>query len=385
MIHPTCATRLIYKYILSFDTDISVSLSLFFFFSNMDLSLLSNTSATTPLYDLHHHHHQSTTKPDYQASTTDHQHKYIESSRSAFHAMPSPPELLHDSEEDEEAESTGSATPSLPPLQHDLPCLPSYRGRKSVPHRSPPAIKDAFQASALDKSVVFQLDVRSHPFFPAPKTTDAPRDRPVTCPECKLTTCCGMACTSRVICGESLLTALRKRVTEARKDRYKQRRGVGIQRPAKRAARRTTHIEIPAPYPLPHAKQTRQQEEEEVERRRMEIRRRPWIEDTPPAAAEEESVVETKKEDQEQEESVQAPAPQPARSHHATSGRPSRVKGPCQACHETSDGCMRKAFDWPFPTSAIYNDKGKPFVYLCNKCGLRYGFDLPLTLSSLLT
>jgi hypothetical protein len=58
-------------------------------------------------------------------------------------------------------------------------------------------------------------------------------------------------------------------------------------------------------------------------------------------------------------------------SHHASSGRPSRVKGPCQACHETSDGCMRKAFNWPFPTSTIFNDKGKPFVYLCNKCGLR--------------
>ncbi|KAI8643580.1 hypothetical protein BD408DRAFT_414525 [Parasitella parasitica] len=59
-------------------------------------------------------------------------------------------------------------------------------------------------------------------------------------------------------------------------------------------------------------------------------------------------------------------------SHHTTSGRPSRVKGPCQACNETSDGCMRKAFNWPFPTNTIFNDKGKPFVYLCNKCGLRY-------------
>ncbi|KAI9280065.1 hypothetical protein BY458DRAFT_553480 [Sporodiniella umbellata] len=54
------------------------------------------------------------------------------------------------------------------------------------------------------------------------------------------------------------------------------------------------------------------------------------------------------------------------------SGRPSRIKGPCQACHEKSDGCMRKAFNWPFPTDTEFNDKGKPFVYLCNKCGLRY-------------
>src|SRR5205085_2410484 len=57
--------------------------------------------------------------------------------------------------------------------------------------------------------------------------------------------------------------------------------------------------------------------------------------------------------------------------HGASSGRPSRVKGPCQSCQEASDGCMRKAFHWPFPSSQIFNDKGKPFVYLCNKCGLR--------------
>ncbi|KAL0095329.1 hypothetical protein F4703DRAFT_1823708 [Phycomyces blakesleeanus] len=55
-----------------------------------------------------------------------------------------------------------------------------------------------------------------------------------------------------------------------------------------------------------------------------------------------------------------------------SSGRPTRVKGPCQACHEASDGCMRKAFGWPFPASSVFKDKGKPFVYLCNKCGLRY-------------
>ncbi|KAI9484869.1 hypothetical protein BDB00DRAFT_852943 [Zychaea mexicana] len=53
-------------------------------------------------------------------------------------------------------------------------------------------------------------------------------------------------------------------------------------------------------------------------------------------------------------------------------GRPARTKGPCQACHESSDGCMRKAFNWPFPSNAVFNDKGRPYVYLCNKCGLRY-------------
>jgi hypothetical protein len=55
-----------------------------------------------------------------------------------------------------------------------------------------------------------------------------------------------------------------------------------------------------------------------------------------------------------------------------SSGRPIRTKGPCQACHESSEACMRKAFDWPFPSDEIYYDKGRPFVYLCNKCGLRY-------------
>ncbi|KAG2200218.1 hypothetical protein INT47_009856 [Mucor saturninus] len=55
-----------------------------------------------------------------------------------------------------------------------------------------------------------------------------------------------------------------------------------------------------------------------------------------------------------------------------TVGRPSKSKGPCQACQEASDGCMRKAYHWPFPSTQIFYDKGKPYVYLCNKCGLRY-------------
>lgn len=59
------------------------------------------------------------------------------------------------------------------------------------------------------------------------------------------------------------------------------------------------------------------------------------------------------------------------RRSSSSAGRPSKVKGPCQACHEASDGCMRKAFDWPFPTTQVFHDKGKPYVYLCNKCGLR--------------
>ncbi|KAI9303079.1 hypothetical protein BJ944DRAFT_250965 [Cunninghamella echinulata] len=62
----------------------------------------------------------------------------------------------------------------------------------------------------------------------------------------------------------------------------------------------------------------------------------------------------------------------PPHSTVFSSGRPVRTKGPCQACRESTEACMRKAFDWPFPSDEIYYDKGKPFVYLCNKCGLRY-------------
>lgn len=73
------------------------------------------------------------------------------------------------------------------------------------------------------------------------------------------------------------------------------------------------------------------------------------------------------------------PPPSSFLSHHrssttsVTAARPTstRSKGPCQACQESSDGCMRKAFNWPFPSNAVFHDKGRPYVYLCNKCGLR--------------
>ncbi|ORX55097.1 hypothetical protein DM01DRAFT_1383033 [Hesseltinella vesiculosa] len=58
--------------------------------------------------------------------------------------------------------------------------------------------------------------------------------------------------------------------------------------------------------------------------------------------------------------------------HTFTSSRSLRSKGPCQACQESSEACMRKAFHWPFASDDIFYDKGRPFVYLCNKCGLRY-------------
>lgn len=64
-------------------------------------------------------------------------------------------------------------------------------------------------------------------------------------------------------------------------------------------------------------------------------------------------------------------SPIPHKTIPSTVGRPSKSKGPCQACHEASDGCMRKAYHWPFPTQHVFYDKGRPYVYLCNKCGLR--------------
>ncbi|KAG0169501.1 hypothetical protein DFQ28_002292 [Apophysomyces sp. BC1034] len=239
------------------------------------------------------------------------------------------PELLHDSEEDdEESLSSPSRESFYTTKQQQLafdpaagettkPRIERPHRRKSVPHRSPSAIHDAFQATALDKSVVFQLDL--------------------ACPDCGGSAAtCGMVC--KVICGESLLSALRRRVALARSSQVV-RRGMVIRR--KQPA--PTQIEIP--------RLTRK-------RRTEDIVDQTWL---------------AQPEEDEEEEEEQQPQPKKVRrptQHH--SGRPARVKGPCQACQEASDGCMRKAFDWPFPANAIFKDKGKPFVYLCNKCGLRY-------------
>lgn len=292
--------------------------------------------------------------------------------------MPSPPELLHDSEEDEE-DSLGSTTPALH-LDNHPPHQPTKHSRKSVPHRSPPAVKDAIQASALDKSVVFQLDVRSHPFFPASTSHNQ------TCPECKLTNCCGMACTTRIICGESLLTALRKRVAQARSEHsnhHHVRRRMAMQRPSFKRTRRTTHIEIPraestdlaavsaastsfAPCPsspTPHHSSTLSP---------AATPSSPTHAPTPPAQPQDVANNNNNNNNNSAAHHHRQASASFSSTSAVSSGRPSRVKGPCQACRESSDGCMRKAFNWPFPTSSSYNDKGKPFVYLCNKCGLRY-------------
>lgn len=337
----------------------------------------------------------------------DHHHTRQESRSSAFHSVasiPSPPELLHDSDE----ETMSSSSPS----EHSsaLSAKPAYflasHKRKSIPHRSPAAVRDAFQASAVDKSVVFQLDVRSQPFFLKPPRHEQQQQQTSE-----------IACTSRVICGESLLTALRTRVAEARTTHHHRRHQTFKQQ---RSARKTTHIELrrhhhhhqhqptyqhqndryenispptspmSSPQQLPHHTMSTSHTPIMTTESSLAQPSSPIASYSPQLSPEIAALVapappslpslpspqaKTEKQMHQQQHQQQQSIPQQQTTvvHHTSSGRPSRVKGPCQACQESSDGCMRKAFNWPFPTSSIYNDKGRPFVYLCNKCGLRYG------------
>lgn len=211
-------------------------------------------------------------------------------------SMPSPPELLIDSEEETASYTSSSSSYHM------------QKSRKSVPHRSPSNIVD-------QKSVVFQIEEN---------------------------------CTPKIVGGGNggILWSLRQRVSMARRQENKNR--LSAPHPERRV--RAMRIQIPRPQwsnpiyddlvsPTHH----------------QPVKIIPVIiptDDKPPPV----------------KQTIKTPR---KNITHATSGRPSRVKGPCQACQETSDGCMRKAFNWPFPTSTIFNDKGKPFVYLCNKCGLR--------------
>ncbi|RUP04050.1 hypothetical protein BC936DRAFT_140563 [Jimgerdemannia flammicorona] len=70
----------------------------------------------------------------------------------------------------------------------------------------------------------------------------------------------------------------------------------------------------------------------------------------------------------------------PARKHRegrATSAaaRAAKNRGPCTACKETKDTCIRKGYDWPFEEEegmVMTDSNGKKYVCLCNKCGLRW-------------
>jgi hypothetical protein len=250
----------------------------------------------------------------------------------------SPPDLLQDDDEDdEESLSTPySLSPRQQPNSYFINHRAECRRRKPVPHRSPALTNDAFKASLLDKSVVFQLDVHSQAPF-SHSTNDA-------CSDCsESNNPCDLKCTSKVICGQSLLSALRKRIVDAR----------SFQRPvrqiihSRKRARAASFIEIPKPP-------TRYRHTSSEPLLVQPDFIKDWTLPKPIVPAVQEKKIVAR-----------------YTSSYATSGRPSRIKGPCQACQEASDGCMRKAFNWPFPASQVFNDKGKPFVYLCNKCGLR--------------
>ncbi|KAJ8662937.1 hypothetical protein O0I10_001113 [Lichtheimia ornata] len=146
------------------------------------------------------------------------------------------------------------------------------------------------------------------------------------CADCGSSTCFGTACKAGV------LASIRKHVALARQGRLSRPR---LYRPQKR---RVTQITVPPRSSTTHQQQPKQQQH--VAKQQLLP---PLLSSSPPATA---------------------PITQ--------QGRPCRAKAPCQACREPADSCMRKAYNWPFPTSDLHFDKGRPYVYLCNKCGLRY-------------
>ncbi|GAN00947.1 hypothetical protein MAM1_0003c00375 [Mucor ambiguus] len=300
-----------------------------------------------------------------------------ETTHSAFRrvspmSMPSPPELLIDSSEDEDnftySDAAMTLAASLPTsylASSHSSSHTMHRTRKSVPHRSPSNIVD-------HKSVVFQINDN---------------------------------CTPKILGGSDrgVLWSLRQRVSMARQSQrsnrgYNPKSRLSAPHPQRRV--KPMRIQIPRPQwsrdnalyddlvsPVNNDWQSKKSIQPIV------IVPTSNLEPLTPTVSVNMATTDagatsttwqsnTKKTHftTERKKSAAvtngAPAatatPRRKSSHHTTSGRPSRVKGPCQACNETSDGCMRKAFNWPFPTSTIFNDKGKPFVYLCNKCGLRY-------------
>ncbi|CAO3629430.1 unnamed protein product [Mucor hiemalis] len=289
--------------------------------------------------------------------------------KSSSYEQLSPPQLYDETEDD----SDSSPSRSLSPKQsfHDLDIFLHHRPindnnsnrslsdsyikslpssinrRKSVPYKSP--------SSSTDNSVVFQ--VLNHP-----TGAEYYQDYRNACDQPS----------TKIICGQSLLSKLRKRVEHARNLIH-----LPPSRSAPRLKNRTTPqwrshsiIEIPHPIAQHHVRPWVDEEEEQIKQiekftcqplQNQQNRKRP---SPPPQQHDESDVKRIKKSVNETATYHRAPA--------SVAGRPSRVKGPCQACNEASDGCMRKAFNWPFPANRVFNDKGKPFVYLCNKCGLRY-------------
>jgi hypothetical protein len=249
----------------------------------------------------------------------------------------SPPELLHDSEEDD-GDSLSSAQHDFFPHHHHTDHNNSSSSsnnnnerqrRKSIPHRSPSMIPEVYlpnNQGTLGTSFVFQWD--------SSKVNHS---------------------------GGSLLSALRYKVALARQQQHSIKKKRAIHRPRRQLT--ATCIALP----------THHDHQYSITQRRVSVPKAvvpssiPSLSPpprSPPAMPSPPRAIATHS-DNKTSQTTATPV------RHTSSGRPSRVKGPCQACNETSDGCMRKAFDWPFPASQIFNDKGRPFVYLCNKCGLR--------------
>ncbi|CEP09312.1 hypothetical protein [Parasitella parasitica] len=325
----------------------------------------------------------------------------------------SPPDLLHDSEEDDE-DSLSTPSLSLSPKQDFLssstkdlknrsfshgdivrPFLALHNRRKSVPHRSPSIVGDVLQASLLDKSVVFQLNVQAEfSSKPANTTESKPTHHDESgstanqsCPDCG--DACDIKCTSKIICGQSLLSALRKRVAYARSLQQQDESAAAAKHPRmsrRKRIRTASIIEIPRSV----HRRTSTSSDQSVASSNGQAEQSPMALNPPTPSSQSvdqqhqqssyqypnQEDGDYEQEDQHQTKRVKksnsTPHRQSSTANGQSSGRPSRVKGPCQACQEASDGCMRKAFNWPFPASQVFNDKGKPFVYLCNKCGLRY-------------
>jgi hypothetical protein len=366
----------------------------------MNISALN--APATPPYDYHNHtsmDNNNDNNKNYsdiffdRQQSPDHRHHHIETSsttsdnetvvtnHSAFRrvssmSMPSPPELLLDTSEDDEEEDTSSYISSTTTTTSSYNNMHHSRSniRKAVPHRSPSNLVD-------HKSVIFQIEENHTP---------------------------------KVLGGGNggILWSLRQRVSMARRHQNNKNR-LSVPRPERRV--RAIRIQIPrpckentlyddlvSPTSNHHHHQhitTHQHRHEPVTiihnstsinkpaTTANALAHQPMVvvNNSTTATVEQSSWQNMKKlntsttaastyakQPIERKKSATTPRKNSSGTHHASSGRPSRVKGPCQACHETSDGCMRKAFNWPFPTSTIFNDKGKPFVYLCNKCGLRY-------------
>lgn len=223
--------------------------------------------------------------------------------------------------------------------------LGRYRsGRKSIPHRSPKIVSDELhKANHNQRDLVFQIDMCN----PAN----------------------GIQHKSKVISGESLLMALKRRVTTARQAERKT--AVNQRSNAKRMHESRhvspTRIWLPKPSSPIHKKyQSRGHSEFPQAQRQTRL-------PSDDAMSEDDSS-ESASMDMDPEVETKPRERQPSGQFKPQGASPKSIKskGPCQACQEHSEGCMRKAFGWPLSDSKVYYDKGRPFVYLCNKCGLRY-------------